>query len=461
MKRKYLLLLASAAALVGTSCVNSIDDDDTIQEVRTLYITTRNATSLPYPIRLYAFRPEDGKQVATTIINNEEDGCSLNLPEGAYHLVALAGTGNCTVPANPELTSAITLPTENCATEGLMLGSADITLKAADAEADITLGHRMARIALALDDVPPETSAVKIRFSPLHRTMNFNGIYASEGGRTEVTCTREGDAWKTPAFYTFPGSGQALTLSIELTATDGTTKTYGYLHTERLEAGTPYSLTESYKKGFTVNGKITADDWGMLKEIKFTFGDESSSNPDEGNTPGDGSVIYPDANGYYTVTTLPTARNLWNGHYVAAVQNKAADSTSADLLILSLKEWQDVASAKTKTVARQMEATDYVAAYTEAEATGWSIPTSEEVKLIKSNCAGILLSDANTLLTSVGGDVLTGNGNDSHGSPVRYLCENATYSYELKGLTGSVTTAGDTRTYYLRAVKILHVRRAQ
>ena len=128
----------------------------------------------------------------------------------------------------------------------------------------------------------------------------------------------------------------------------------------------------------------------------------------------------------------------------------------ADVLLLSLKEWQGVSSANTPDTPTQAQA--LLAAYTEGEASGWRIPTTEESKLIQLNCGGTTrLASANALLTSIGADALTGNGKDSYKQDARYLCNEALHSYSLKATTGSASAAGSSRSYSLRGVKTVRV----
>ena len=441
-------LLYILVYLLISSCVNHIDEDEPAQIPAMLTVITRSTFSLPYPLQLYAFDASTKQLAAQTTVADESAGSSLSLSEGNYHLVALAGTQDCSFPNTTSLNNVISLPETNYARHALMTGSADVTING-DATAEIRMSYSMASISITLTDIPENIAAVSLLLSPLYNTMTFAGDYA--GSKTvAIACNKENGVWKANTFYTFPANGQKVTLSIEMTDNSNQKQTYGYTYNGTLAANTPYNLSGSYKKGFTVNGNITADGWNKAENINFTFGTESDSG--SGDDSGSDSE---DTDDNYTVDAIPTARNMWNGHYIAAIQNKTA--TGADLLLLSLQEWKDVASANTKKAERVIEAADYAKDYTEGGITGWSIPTTGEAKLIKSNCGGSLLNAANALLTDAGGDALTGSDKDTHGNDVRYLCEDATYSYELKGVTGNITQAGGTRTYYLRVVKIVHV----
>lgn len=431
-----------------TACVNRVDEEGMPGETTSLHVTTRaGSIPLPYPIHIYAFDAE-GKQAAMSIVNSADESCSLTMAGGSYHLVALAGTDGYNLPDTPVKTSSITLHTSNYSTTPLMMGSADVTLGSADEGVDIMLTYRVARIELSLSDIPVAVKSVKVSFSPLYNAMNFGGSYTDEDSKAIIACSKEGNNWKAPIFHTFPGSGQTLTLTIEMTDASGS-KSYGYTYEGKLEAGIPYVLTGSYKQGFSVNGSITAEGWGSAKNIGFTFGGgNGNSGGSSGETPDPGN------NDTYPVTAIPETCTLWNGHAVVAVQNTTA--TTADLLLLSLKEWKDVASAKSDE--KPTQATTLAAAYNEGGISGWRIPTKDEADLIKAYCGGItLINEFNDLLAEAGGDALTGNGNDSHGESVRYLCDTAAYSYDLKSTSNANREAGGTRTYYLRTVKTVHV----
>ena len=462
-----------------SSCVNSIDDDDDDDadaSVSSLHITTRGATGgadLSYPITLYAFDSGTSQLAAKITLQNTDDNSTLVLPTGNYHLVALCGTGECTLPEDaitPQ--SAITLPANGYTTQAaLQMGSADVTVNAGDAAAEINLTYRMARIDLALTGLPKETTGASVSLSALHGTMNLSGTYGEAGKTVTVACQKqENGSWKVPAIYTLPGSGSNLTLSIALTKAGGsgneTTTTYGYTSTKMLQVGTPYLLTGSYKEGFSINGSFTAEGWKASENIGFNFGENNgessgdSGSGDAGDGSGSGGNSGSDneanADGSYNVTAVPAVRSLWNGHFVVAVQN--AKVTGADLLLLSLKEWKDVASANySENVSRQTEASEFVAAYTEGKMTGWGIPTDDERKLIQKACGGSSLTAANNLLTAAGGDALTGDGKDSHKVAVRYLFNEAESSYNLVSTSGGSSQGGTTRTYYLRAVKTVKV----
>lgn len=140
---------------------------------------------------------------------------------------------------------------------------------------------------------------------------------------------------------------------------------------------------------------------------------------------------------------------------MALVQNKTA--TAADLFLLSLEEWTGVNSALNADQATQ--AVVIAGNYTEnGLISQWRIPTTAEANLLRNSYgASAGLSLINNEITQVGGTALTATGKDATGNTVRYLCNDAKSSFTLNGITNSTSGAGDTRTYYLRLVRTVHV----
>lgn len=117
--------------LLLAACVNHIAEEEEALsgECHEVRITTRaGGENLPYPVSVYAFAP-DGACVAQQTVTKATDALKLSLPSGTYHLVALAGTDDYTLPEPMTFTSAITLKAgKTTASSALMMGSANITL---------------------------------------------------------------------------------------------------------------------------------------------------------------------------------------------------------------------------------------------------------------------------------------------------------------------------------------------
>jgi hypothetical protein len=233
------------------------------------------------------------------------------------------------------------------------------------------------------------------------------------------------------------------------------TKTYGYTHTTNLNAGTPYAMTGSYKGTFTVGGIISGAGWASTENIGFTFGpgagedntdpeitedpedtgDDNSENTETGN-----ENVSDETDGTYTVTSLPQEKSIWEGHFIA--QKVSADATSAELLLLSLEEWEVTPT----------EAAGIPETYTENGMSDWRIPTEVEMNSITTSLGSAAhINGVNTTLTGAEGEALTSSG--------KYLCADAA-KYVIMG-SSTVLPAHSTDTYKLRLVKTVHVKLAQ
>jgi hypothetical protein len=239
------------------------------------------------------------------------------------------------------------------------------------------------------------------------------------------------------------------------------TKTYGYTHTNNLEAGTPYTFIGSYIEGFYLTGAVTSKGWNKPQNINFTFGIGAGANEDNGdNEEGNGENdenegnndntnnsqgtkdddLPDDTDGNYWVTTIPEAISIWNGHFVG-VATKSSDNTSAELLLISLQEWETTAA----------NAAIVWNGYAEDNIGDWRIPTSEEMITIASwgkaaNSGTLTL--ANSILQREEGDKLENSQN--------YLCGNGDKYVQISN--DKVQTAASDVTYRLRLVKSITVK---
>lgn len=461
--RNYLmtvLILCSAICLYG--CVNHIDDDeaDTTPEDSAIMLkvhtrTGNSAASLSYPVKVYAFRSADGSLAATETLNSASDELRLSLAAGNYRLVALAGTGGYALPDTPTPDATIGFATGNTSTEALMMGSADIHLDAANATATLTLSYCVARLDITLSGIPVDATAVKVSLSPQYKTISFRGDYSGGGEVSDVVCRKDDTNWTATTCHLMSGSGQNTVLSIAVNTPVGV-QTYGYTYSHPLVAATPYVFAGNYQEGFSVNGSLIAKGWNPAVQVDFNFGINNGGDTGEKPEEGDTDPDLPDGDESVTVTQLPAAGTLWQGHLVAAVQTTTP--TSAELLLLSLDEWQGVSSAAAA-AKNPGEAAALAAAYVENGLAGWHIPTLDEAKLLTKTYGTATKLEAlnSALIAAPAATILKGKENDNKGNAVRYLCNEGTHSFSLASTTGGNTEAGHTRTYNLRVAKILRV----
>ena len=435
--KKILCLFVWLLVSCAPKLLEEETPDNTIHPMR---VYTRSEIDLSYPLTLYAFNSESGELASLATQNSpDEDVVTLGLPQGRYLIVVLAGTKDCDVPEAPSMTDVISLPSSKILSTPLQMGSAAVYVTE-NTTVNITLYNQVAAVELTLSDIPAEATSVSISFSLLHDGLSFSGAYSGHVVVT-VPLAKEGDTWSAPLFYTLPGSGSKFILSITTTTPSGT-QTYGYTHNETLEANTPYSLVGSYSKGFSVNGSITLAGWNEPKVINFLFGEGQP------NSGGSGTDEPHD----FTMSEIPEAGTLWNGHIIAAVPEITDEDV--ELLLLSTTEWAGVTSAfhgETPDMA-----VNIVEAYVEGDIDGWRIPTRDEARLMRNVLGESSLQETNEMFTTHGIATLSTGEDVESGNKVRYLCDDANYSFIWDDT--SVSKCGSKRTYHLRAVKRLRVK---
>ena len=439
-------LFALLTCIICTSCekVELDDIDDMAEGTTEVKILTRSTDgeSTVLPLMVYAFDLNTGYLANSISIESASDSPILNLSPGNYQVVALSFSNVCSVDTPNEIEDILQLPEENYIDESLMMGSATVNVTS-NTTANITLYNQVCAIDLSLSDIPSDVTNVSVTLSFLYNAITFSGNLLGNVATT-VRLTRDSNGvWSAPRFYILPNKNDRLTLSISTTSSSEE-QTYGYTYNGKLEANTPYAINGSYSDGFSVNGVINLAGWNKPQEINFHFG--AVSTPDD--TPSEPTE---DDMQEFTVSTIPTAGTLWDNHFVAAVLD--ATATSAELILLSTTEWTDITSAfhaDTPTMA-----TDITSSYNEGEIKGWCIPTRDEAKLMRTSIGLDHLSKTNSLLSSNNIPPLA-SGEQEDGNKVRYLCDDAAYTYAWNSTTTS--KSGSKRTYHLRLIKRIRVK---
>lgn len=436
--KSSLKLFSLSILLLAGSCT-TVDFDEVAESAQksSLKVMTRssNAEELNYPVIIYAFN-ETGKLETKQTLSSSGESLSLALNEGLYHLVALSDFSDYSIPQNISYESFISMPDTKYSSSALRMGAADVNLKSGSQTSNISLSYAVSSVCLSLSDVPSDVKSVAVTLSNLNTKKSFRGT--ESGSETiSVNCKKENGNWTTGNFYVFGNGSNSLVISISLTSSDGT-ETYGYTYNASLKPGVPYQFIGSYTEGLSVNGSIDFGDWEDAVVAEFNFGPGSSSKKSAKTE-------------HVSVSSIPEANTLWKDHVVAGVQNQT--DTEADLILLSLNEWADMTSANhaTNPDAAQTLADSYV----EADMENWNIPTREQAAYLKGLYYNESFSSLNATIESAGGVALSVE--DEKGANVRYLCENATYTFVFKN-NSSITKAGATvSTYRLRLVKVVHV----
>lgn len=460
--RKNAIIFAKAAAvsfLAGCSSPINEIEQPTDSSPRMVGVTTRSAADISYPMTLYAFYSKSGALAGTTTAFSADDILTLPLRLGSYHLVAMAGTEGLEKVTSPTADQSIGVPEEGYINSAVQIGRADITVQDKDISADLKMSYQVAQIDIELHDIPTDVTAVNVSLSSLYSDMTFRGNLSGEQTISIPLEKVEGedDTWESNTIYTLKGSSTQLTLSISMT-NETSTKTYGYTHTNNLEAGTPYTFIGSYIEGFYFTGSVTSAGWNEPQNINFTFGVGAGANEDneenngednenEGNNDDTNNSqgtkdddLSDDTDANYWVTMIPEAISIWNGHFVGAV-TKSSDNTSAELMLISLQEWETTA-ANAATVWN---------GYAEGNIGNWRIPTTDELLTIASwgkaaNSGTLTL--ANSILQREEGDKLE-NSHD-------YLCEDGDKYVQISN--DKVQTTASDVTYRLRLVRTITVK---
>lgn len=451
MKTKFFIIPLIMGYICFSSCeklelpANTVDTNE--HDTKKVTILTRSTTDdIQYPLSVYAF-DKDGKCICQQTINSAEEDLSLSLSKGNYRIVAVSNSDGYTLPSNPSESSIISMTgNSNCSDSPLQMGQADINVGATNQKVNISLSYKVATLNFTLTNVPNTITSVNLTIAQQHEAINMKGEYSASKNST-LELSKEGDKWVAKNIYVFPGSNASTVFSISLTESEGKT-TYSYTYSSPLSAATPYTLSGTYSTDMvSLSGLFFNEGWNSPIALNFNFGPGSqNSDTDDPTFPSE------------QVNSFPSAGSIWNGHYVAYVystdgtamllnNDEANASKSVNLLLLSLNEWTEVGSAINKTDPSQ--AASIVSEYTENGLSGWSIPTTFEAKYLKALYTDASIETLNNTMYANQGVGITPL--DNKGENIRYLCEDATYSFAWKS-SSSVTKAGNTATYSLRLV---------
>lgn len=451
----FTLLVVS---FVFSGCSTELEDIGYSDgEKKTVSIETRaiiGKESIEYPICIYAFRTRDGQLINKIIAENEGAELELELSEGSYKLVAMSGYEGLALPETPTLQSSIGIPSSGILSEALRIGRANLTVEKKDATVEIEMKYQVVHVNLALNDIPEDVTDVSVTFSTMHKELSFDGNLSGDNTiRLDLTKdeTPEESIWATSDVYIMPGKSTQLTLSIGMTNATAT-NAHGYTHASNLEASTPYVMAGSYKGKFTINGSISGAGWKETEYINFTFGPgagEDNTDPENGNEPdepegGEDPEENPEEGteeDVYIVSELPEVREIWNGHFV--VTKPYADATSAELLLMSLEEWETTTD----------NANNIASNYVEGDMANWRMATEDEMQTISTTAGSSThINDVNEILRKYGDPIYSNE---------EYLCANLEKFVNM-GSSGLFNTfLSKTGTLRLRLVKTIRVKLAE
>ena len=423
---RFLLMAIISCAIFSCQQIPVDDVELSTEDVKSLKVDVRSAgeAEIVYPLYLYAFNGK-GDLVASQILKTAEEEMSLSLAKGDYQVVALAGTSeDYQLPENPTLDAVITLVGSSGADKPLMMGRANVEItNASQSTVRLTLSYVVAALNVKLKDVPSNVVAVQVSVSPLHSTLSMGGRYGGTSQKVKVECRKASEGiWSAETTYVFPGNGTETDFSIYFKTDDGKEVTYGHSFKGIPQANHLFNVTGTYAGGVIVGGNFDVTDWEGVIDVEFEFG--SDTVPDDEDEE--------DIN----LTGVPKVGTIWNGTIVADIGE--ADNSGVDLLLMSLNEWEGLAS----------QISDVVSGYSVNGISDWRLPTYEEVQVLKARFSGDNLSELNGLIADYDENLWGLDGDE------RYLCLKNGLYYSFKFASGtSVTKAGEKKSYYVRLVK--------
>lgn len=407
--------------------------------------STDGASEMRFPLSVYAF-DSNGNLAGQQTIGSSSDALTLSLAEGTYTVVAISHTEGITLPTSPSKTSKINVGTQS--QDCLLVGNAVVTIGSRSASVDIKMGIKSAETQFVLENIPTDATEVYVNVSNLAKSMDFTGA-VSETDVAKITLRKSGTSgqWQSGKAYLLPGTEASTIFTVTIVRPDKT-ESYSYTHSGTLKGGTPYVITGTYSSdnGMVLTGSFVPAKWASTVYINFSMGEGNGEVSGGGGTTGGGEVV--------EVPSGVQPGGLWDGHVIALVN--PISETESEVTLLSLQEWEGVASAKNILLPGQAEA--IASAYREDNVGGWTIPTRDQANALKELYDGADMSAGN--MYDVINNTLRSLGKETvkyfymSGDNCRYLCEDATYTYHF-GKAVKVTEAGATVKYRLRLVKTI------
>ena len=405
-----LILYFAAVSSMLMSCSTEIFDETEEIESGTHFLKVSTVSpddEVLYPVHVYAY-DASGDEVSTLDINSASDDLSMELSTGTYTIAAVSGSTDFS---------------KGYSSAPLMLAKSNVMITTKDVDAPLAMKYAVARLSVALSDVPEGIQDVAVTVSSLYNKVTpLNDLSESKPVTLSCVYDDESGLWKTDTVYVLPSDGN-VTFTIEIKDEKNSSKKYSYEYEykAKLLAATPYYFKGSYDSG-EVNAKVTltlaAAKWEEAVVENFSFG-EGVNNNNNNQSSSDAAV--------FSVDEMPAPCSVWDGHVVATVDD------DGNALLLSLNEWENVSSADEE-ADNPTQASVIATGYEEGNIKGWEIPTEEQ--------AAIFIESREKLIGAFGKKKLENK---------QHLCSNALKWYNLYSRRVQETTKNN--KYFLRLVK--------
>ena len=354
---KNICFLALFAVLMCAACTKSdvLGKTNTSGEklktamlrMKSTVMATSTEKPVPTPIHVYVF-DTNNSCVAMQTLKGEGEAYQIELVLGSYDVYALAGAEaskyNLPTQETASLTSEITLKDVEANHAALEAGrSANKVNITEDNEANcnIELKNLFAQLNVKLTQMPTSTSSITVKLSNLTSKILLNGTLTGTDGEATVSCAYDEGTktWSAQPTLIFPGmENSKAKITVKITDKASKETTINVTGSKCPKSNAPYNLTLRYEKG-TISGNISSSDWDEPIEEEIGIspdeGDENEEDNDDPKTPSDSETL--------DLTTMPTEGSIWNDCLVLSVDNMNENKTSADLVLMSTQEWENVA----------------------------------------------------------------------------------------------------------------------
>lgn len=429
---------------------------DVLREV-SLMLENPQSLSLSFPMHLVVFDEKD-KVVAEKEIESEAS-MTLTMPDGTYQ-IALTNDFPKEQFEQPLITSPdayFKIQAPGRLDKPIWLGNS--TLKVTkNTRIYMEPAYLMSGIQFRFTQFPPESTDVKVRFSPVSDGFSLNGGLRPNTSTVALDCVKEGNDWVAGPVYVFPLENSACSMSISLLL-KGEEIHFSHTYYEGLKRGKPYRFKGKYENGKILTTLFEQNRWVVAIEDSFVLDEpitpephvtpptpDDDTPPDtphdtdspDAETPSDGENNSPaTSNETLVVPTLPEVGGFVERCMVWDV--KQLSETEVEVVLIAPEYYSVVAS----------EGKSVLAKYRYLERAGWRVFTINEARdfidTFRDN-----MDELNGLMTDHESDIFIKN------SIARYLCNDCNSSFSLE--TGTITKVGTKKTYYMRPVITLKLR---
>lgn len=410
----------------------------------------------------YAFEKESGKLYSTIQASfNSESDASFQLSKGDYNIVAT----NIDASSQKSLSQDMMLSVNDDSLvkdEYVYYGQNDVYVDGKNEKSlNINISPLTNSLNVSVKGLPEEIHKATLLLYPVFSSLNMKGDFSENNLLTIPLTKKVGDTWENEQpVRIINGSLGNYAINLNTEYSNGSVITYSSNISATFKGGENNEIAILVLSDGTIKGTIKSSmDGGNVNE-EFDFGE---------STDDDLSDI--SSQDVFMIDAIPHPSESWNNHIVAFVQNSDGDlldyqdinrinnerdsNNPFTLILISRDEYSEVTAA-TFTGTNPNNALELAAKYKEDDLTNWRMPTRiEAAQLRETYNEGTNLKILNETILKQNGTEITVIENDNY---VRYLCEDATYSFAFR--KGSqISAAGKTlSSYRLRLLNIVKAR---